>query len=158
MLYTVSADSLHIHELLRSLHPLLPKSPAIFRNGLANLCGGSLGLSIAENIRLIYPYLVKHKEVLNDLDNFYYYDDQVVPHAIFTAIVTNYYIKTFGIPAFKELMKTEDLTDISVEDFAHKFFDTADVPGFLLAQMALYLNKDLEYSDLFSASQLHGNR
>ena len=151
IMYTTSAGALHTHELLRSLHTLLPKSPVILRNGIANLCGGSLGLPIEENIRLIYPYLLKHKDVLNDLERFYYYDDQVVPHAVFTAIVANYYLKTLGLESFRQLMKSEDLTEISLEEFISRFFKIDDIPSFLMAEMELYLEEDLEYSDLFMA-------
>lgn len=150
IIYTTSTESLHVHEVLRSLHTLLPKSPIILRNGIANLCGGSLGLSVKENIRIIYPYLQKNRYILDDLGSFYYYDDQVVPHAVFTAIVTNYYLKQFGVGSFKKLMKTEEHTKISIEDFLLKFCGVSDLSGFLMAEMGLYLEKDLEYSDLFT--------
>lgn|GEM_PF-3558854 len=149
IMYVTNSGSIHVHEILRSLHVLLPKSPVILRNGIANLCGGSLGLSIKENINSIYPYLKDNKEVLNDIDNFYYYDDQVVPHAVFTAIVTNYYIKKFGLEAFKELMATESHTEISLSDFMSEFCDVNDLGGFLIKEMGMYLNKDLEYVDVF---------
>ena len=110
-----------------------------------------MGLPIEENIRLIYPYLLKHKDVLNDLERFYYYDDQVVPHAVFTAIVANYYLKTLGLESFRQLMKSEDLTEISLEEFISRFFKIDDIPSFLMAEMELYLEEDLEYSDLFMA-------
>jgi hypothetical protein len=149
IIYTTGIESIHVHEVLRSLHALLPKSPIILRNGIANLCGGSLGMSIEENIRLIHPYLQKNAHILKDLSNFYYYDDQVVPHAVFTAIVTNYYLKHFGTASFKKLMGTEEHTKISIEDFLLKFCGVSDPSVFLMREMARYLEKNLEYSDLF---------
>lgn len=128
----------------------LGNSPGILRNGIANLCGGSLGLSIEENIRIIYPYLQKNRHVLDDLESFFYYDDQVVPHAVFTAIVTNYYLKQFGVGSFKTLMHAEEYTGISIEDFLSKLCGVSDIPNFLMEEMALYLDKELEYSDLFA--------
>jgi len=114
------------------------------------LCGGSLGLSIKENIKIIYPYLQKNRYLLNDLESFYYYDDQVVPHAVFTAVVTNYYLKQFGTDSFKRLMKTEQYTKISIEDFLLKFCGVNDPSSFLMREMKLYLEENLEYSDLFT--------
>ena len=87
---------------------------------------------------------------MDDLESFFYYNDQVVPHAIFTAIVTNYYLKQFGARSFKKLMHTEEYTEISLEDFLLKFCDVNDIPNFLMEETALYLGKELEYSDLFA--------
>ncbi len=65
-------------------------------------------------------------------------------------MVTNYYLKHFGVASFKKLMHTEEYAGISVEDFLSKFCGISDIPNFLMEEMALYLDKELEYSDLFA--------
>lgn len=149
IMYTTGKGRIHKHELLRSLHTLLPESPIILRNGFANLVGGSLGLSLKENIQLLYPFLKKNPDVLDDIDNFYYYDDQVVPHAVFTGLVTNYYLKKFGTDAFISIMKSDDKKDISIEDFLKKYSEFDNVSTFLIHEMEDFLKNGSEFTQLF---------
>lgn len=78
-------------------------------NGSTNLAGGAAGKPIMYHLRKLAPHIIMYPEVLDDLDSFYYYDDETNPHFVFNAIVTNYFVKKMGEDKWKEFMKREDV-------------------------------------------------
>lgn len=133
-----SSAELHKHELLRLLMVMFPKSPAILMDGFTNLVGGAAGKPIMYHLRKLAPHILKHPEVLDDLDSFYYYDDETNPHFVLNAIVTNYFIKKMGEDKLKEFMKREDLGKMNVSDFLRTYCSIDDTKSFLLKQFRLY--------------------
>ncbi len=133
-----SSAELHKHELLRLLTVIFPKSPAILMDGFTNLVGGAAGKPIMYHLRKLAPHILKHPEVLDDLDSFYYYDDETNPHFVFNAIVTNYFVKKMGEDRLKEFMKREDLSKMNVSDFLKTYCGIDDTKSFLLEQFRYY--------------------
>ena len=147
-----SSAQLHQHELLRLLTVLFPKGPAVLKDGFTNLVGGAGGKPILYHLRKLAPYIQQHPEVLDDLESFYYYDDETNPHFVFNAIATNYFIQQMGEDKLKEWMKREDLSQEKLVDFLKNHCAVSDSKAFFLEQFKRYAEgtADLEYSKILN--------
>ncbi|SKB90505.1 hypothetical protein SAMN05660841_02971 [Sphingobacterium nematocida] len=146
-----SSDAmLHKHELLRLLTVLYPKYPAIVMDGFTNLVGGAAGKPIMYHLRKLAPYILENPKILDDLNAFYYYDDETNPHFVFNAIATNYFIEKKGEQALKEFMRREDSRKDDVASFLKKYCGVEDVKSFFLQQFKTYADteRDLEFINI----------
>lgn len=142
-----SYNGVHKHELLRLLNVILPKSPPILMDGFTNLVGGAGGKPIMYHLRKLAPYILEKPEVLDDIESFYYYDDETNPHFVFNAISTNYFIKTKGENEFKRYMARTDLPREKLAIFLKNHCGITDVKSFFISQFEHYkeLDSDLEF-------------
>lgn len=137
-----SYKGVHQHELLRLLTVLFPKSPGILMDGFTNLVGGAAGKPIMYHLRKLAPYIRQHPEILDNLDAFYYFDDETNPHFVFNAIATNFFIKQQGEDKLKEYMWREDLSQINLADFLSDHCGIQDMKAFFTEQFKIYGDKD----------------
>lgn len=128
----------HKHELLRLLNVILPNSPSVLMDGITNLVGGAGGKPIMYHLHKLAPHILKHQEILDDIDSFYYYDDETNPHFVFHAIATNYFIKTKGEDEFKRYMTRTDLPKEKLDVFLKNHCGIIDIKSFFMAQFEKY--------------------
>lgn len=140
----------HKHELLRLLNVILPKSPPVLMDGITNLVGGAGGKPIMYHLRELAPYILTKPEILDDIESFYYYDDETNPHFVFHAIATNYFIKTKGADEFKRYMARTDLPKETVEVFLKNHCGVTDIKSFFITQFERYKEggSELEFINL----------
>jgi hypothetical protein len=141
----------HKHELLRLIGVFVPNAPLILADGITNLTGGSLGKDVKYHIQKLAPYLATHPEKLDKIEDFWYYDDETNPYFVFHALITNYFLKTKGENAFKEMMLSSQKESIDIPEFLSKYLAIEDVSAFFLDQLEHYSKpeNELEFVDFF---------
>ncbi|MCR8558529.1 hypothetical protein KXD93_12810 [Mucilaginibacter sp. BJC16-A38] len=145
-----SGNEYYLHELLRTLNMLYPGAPDLLKSGITTLWGGSANKPAIYHLKKLYPYLIKHPEVLNKLDDFYYFDDETNPSFIFQAVVINYVLKHEGKDGLIKLMNTLK-PDISAADFLKDHYHINDVQKFFLDEFKYYNQRNrLEFDDLLA--------
>lgn len=139
----------HKHEVLRLLSVLAPHAPLILADGITNLTGGAGGKPIKYHIAKLAPYLSLHPEKIDNIEDFWYYDDETNPYFVFHALITNYFLKTKGEVAFKDMMLSAQKETIDIRGFLQKYCDIDDVTAFFIDQLNHYAENELEFVDFF---------
>lgn len=147
-LIITSGDEFYRHELLRTLNVILPQAPDLVQSGLTSLWGGSRNMPIIYHLKRLYPYIQQHPDVLNDIDNFYYFDDETVPGFVFQAVVMNYILKKGGKAALLKAIENIKPKD-NISSFLKEQYHITDVRAFFLKEFDYYRNRNnLEFDDL----------
>ncbi|MBB2149123.1 hypothetical protein [Pedobacter gandavensis] len=138
------------HELLRSVLILCPDGAAVLKDGLVNLCGGSIGKPTAYHIKKLLPYLRNNPGVFKNIDDFYFFDEETVPSFVFNAVLVHYILKKDGPEKLKSLLKDPTLKYATLPELLEQLYQIKDLSGFFLTEMAKYEdgNKKLEFETL----------
>jgi len=148
-LIITSGGEYYKHELLRTLNLMYPNAPDLLKSGITCLWGGTANKPAIYHLKKLYPYLLKHPEVFDKLDDFYYFDDETNPQFIFEAIVINYVLKTEGKKGLLQLFQNLK-TDISPGEFLKQHYNITDIRTFFLNQFKYYSTRNrLEFDDIF---------
>ncbi|WP_316840126.1 hypothetical protein [Pedobacter gandavensis] len=138
------------HELLRSILFLCPDGAGVLKDGLVNLCGGSLGKPTTYHIKKLLPYLRDKPEVFKNIEDFYFFDEETVPSFVFNAVLVNYILKKEGPEKLKSLLKDSSLKYTTLSELLERLYNIKDLSSFFLSEMARYEDGDrkLEYQTL----------
>lgn len=144
-------NGFHKHEILRLLSVFNPKAPLIIVDGITNLTGGSVGKPIRYHIKKLNEYIKLYPEKLDNIEAFWYVDDETNPYFVFHALIVNYLLKTKGDKYFKELLLSENSEKLNIEKFLHKHLDVTNTKNFFLQEINKYAADDtiLEFENYF---------
>jgi hypothetical protein len=136
-----SGDEYYEHELLRTINLVYPKAPDLLKSGITCLWGGTANKPVIYHLKKLYPYLLLHPEVFNNLDDFYYFDDETNPSFVFQTLVINYVLKQEGKAGLLRLMETLK-PNITIPVFLKEHYQITDLRGFFLNEMKYYSTRN----------------
>jgi hypothetical protein len=149
LLIITSGGEYYKHELLRTLNLMYPNAPDLLKSGITCLWGGTANKPAIYHLKKLYPYLLKHPEVLEKLEDFYYFDDETNPQFIFQTIVINYVLKHEGKPGLLKLMQSLS-AEVTTTDFLKQHFQITDPRSFFLNEFKYYNAQNrLEFDNIF---------
>lgn len=148
-LIITSGDEYYKHELLRILNVFYPNAPDLLQSGITSLFGGSVNKPIIYHLKKLHPYFLKHPEVLDKPDDFYYFDDETNPAFVLQAIIINYVLQHNGKTGLLKLMETLS-TKATMGSFLKDQYQITNTREFFMDEFKHYgAAKNLEFEDLF---------